>query len=96
MFVEFLLGVGVLVGSVLVRVIGGSASIIWLWPGGRSVRSLSARLSWLRVVRRFGSRCGLGLSAFSSTIRERSASTGISQVSTKLTSEEKIVKLCYT
>ena len=34
----------------------------------KSMRSLCARLSWLRVVRRFGSRCGLGISAFSSTL----------------------------
>ena len=30
--------------------------------------SLCARLSWLRVVRRFGSRCGLGISVFSSIL----------------------------
>ena len=60
-------GCGILVGSVLVRVRGGSGGIIWLWVGGRSVRSLCARLSSFRVVRRYGSKFGLGVSAFSST-----------------------------
>ena len=60
------------VGSVLVRVRGGSAGIIQLCFGGRSVRSLCVRLSWLRVVRRLGSRCGLGISAFISTLIRRS------------------------
>ena len=60
-------GCGVIVGSVLVRVRGGKGGITWSWFVGRSVRSLCAHLSWLRVVRRFGFRCGLGIYAFSST-----------------------------
>ena len=59
-------GCDILVGSVLVRVRGGKGGITLSWFVGRSMRSLCARLSWLRVVRRFGCRCGLGISAFSS------------------------------
>ena len=55
-------GCEILVGSVLVRVRGGKGDVIW------PVRSLCARLSWLREVQRFGSRCGLGISAFSSIL----------------------------
>ena len=48
------------VGSVLVRARGDKGGITWSWFVGRSMRSLCARFSWLRVVRRFGSWCGLG------------------------------------
>ena len=61
-------GCGIRVGSVLVRARGDKVGITWSLFVGRPMCSLCARLSWLRVVRRFGSRCGLGISAFSSIL----------------------------
>ena len=53
-------GCEILVGSVLVRVRGGKGGVTWSWFVGRSMRSLCARLSWLRVVRRVVSGCLVG------------------------------------
>ena len=61
-------GCEILVESVLVRARGDKGVITWSWFVGRSMCSLCACLSWLRVVRRSGSRCGLGISAFSSIL----------------------------